>query len=453
MARSHDYGVPVSISADVARRLDGPHGQGREQVPIKISVLLPTRDRLDLLRHAVTSVRCLADQDWEIVISDNCSSGDVEGYVSSLEDERVRYLRTPELLSITENWNNALDHSTGAYVLMLGDDDALLSGYFTTIRRLIADFEEPQVIYHNALRFAYPGVVPDEPQGYLRGEGYAKFLRGGPHWPFRLPVAQARSLAHATANFRLRYGFNMQFVTVSRSTVDELSGDGSFFRSPFPDFYAMTNLFARANSIVAEPRPLLVMGMSSRSGGFYYSNNRDAEGWAFFTTSAAKPKQPVPGELRLIPGTTINDGWLRAVEEVYRQLGCPANLKPNYRRYRMLQIINVYSAHYLQGLTNDLQLADLKHCMSPLERILYGALFAALTIAKRMLPAQFRPRLSGVTTLIARQVPWWNPVRSATQCRDIREVVEQVDGNCDPVSWGAQKGSRLKRELLWRVFP
>src|ERR1700733_1385243 len=124
---------------------------------MKISVLLPTRDRLDLLRHAVASVTRLEDTDYEVVISDNCSSGDVEGYASSLNDVRVRYVRTPELLSVTENWNNALAHCTGDYVLMLGDDDALLDGYFTRTRRLIAEFDDPQVIYHSALLYSYPG--------------------------------------------------------------------------------------------------------------------------------------------------------------------------------------------------------------------------------------------------------------------------------------------------------
>jgi hypothetical protein len=420
---------------------------------MKISVLLPTRDRLELLPHAVASIRRLEDPDWEIVISDNCSSGDVEGYVTSLGDERVRYLRTPELLPITDNWNNALEHSTGDYVLMLGDDDALLSDYFTTIRRLIADFEEPDVIYHNALRYAYPGVVPGEPNGYLRGEGYARFLRDGSERPFRLPHDEARSLARATANFRLCYGFNMQFVTVSRGLIDELSDDGCFYRSSFPDFYAMTHLFARAGSIVAEPRPLLVMGMSPRSGGFYYSNNLDAEGWAFFTAGATPPAQPPPGQLRLLPGTTINDGWLRAIEEVHRQLGHPADLEPNYRRYRMLQIMSVYSSRHLQGNANTAQLAELRQHMTWRERLAYGLLFAALAVVKRALPARVQPRLSSVTTLIARQVPWWNPVRSATRCRDISEVVDQLDGDCDPASWGAQKDSRLKREILWRIFP
>ncbi|MGD0455559.1 MAG: glycosyltransferase family A protein, partial [Solirubrobacteraceae bacterium] len=200
---------------------------------MKISVLLPTRDRLELLRHAVASVLRIDDPDWEVVISDNCSSGDVAGYVASLGDERIRHLRTPELLSVTENWNNALEHSTGDYVLMLGDDDALLGDYFTRTRRLIADFDHPQVIYHNALSYAYPGVIPAEPDGFLRGEGYADFLRDCGERPFRLPLQDARRLARAAAGFRLGFGLNMQFVTIARDAVDELSGDGSFFRSPF----------------------------------------------------------------------------------------------------------------------------------------------------------------------------------------------------------------------------
>ena len=160
---------------------------------MKISVLLPTRDRLELLRHAVTSITRLEDPDYEIVISDNCSSGDVEGYVASLGTARVRYVRTPEVLSVTENWNNALAHSTGDYVLMIGDDDALLAGYFTRTRRLIAEFDHPQVIYHSALLYSYPGVTPGMPDGQLRPYGYAPFLRGADR-PFRLPTKEARRL-------------------------------------------------------------------------------------------------------------------------------------------------------------------------------------------------------------------------------------------------------------------
>jgi glycosyltransferase involved in cell wall biosynthesis len=419
---------------------------------MKISVLIPTRDRLELLRHAVASVRRIDDPDWEVVISDNCSSGDVEGYVASLEDERIRYLRTPELLSVTENWNNALVHSTGDYVVMLGDDDALLSDYFARTRRLIADFEHPEVIYHSALSYAYPGVIPAEPDGFLRGEGYARFLRGGAERPFRLPPEQANRFARAAADFRLAYGFNMQFVTISRSAVETLSGDGSFFRSPFPDYYAMNHLFARARSIVVEPHPLVVIGVSPRSYGFFYNNNREAEGRAFLEGDE-RPEQPAPGHSPLLPGTNINNGWLRAVEDLYQRLGRPADLEPNYRRYRMLQIVHVYNAHHLRGTVSAEQVVELKVHMTGRERLLYSLLFTVLAMTQRVLPARVRPQVPRLATLIARQFPWWTPVRDPGRYSDISEVVERMNGGCDPGRWGAQQGSRLGNEILQRIFP
>ena len=418
---------------------------------VKISVLLPTRDRLELLRHAVASVRCLEDTDWEIVISDNCSSGDVEGYVASLDDERVRYVRTPKLLSITENWNNALVHSTGEYVIMLGDDDALLNGYFRRTRRLIADFDRPQVIYHNALGFAYPGVMPAAPDGLLRSEGYARFLRGAEQ-PFRLSSEWAYALARRAADFRFCYGFNMQFVTISRAIVAELSGDGDFFRSPFPDYYAMNHMFARAHSIVAEPHPLVVIGISPRSYGFFFYNRRETEGRAFLEGKES-PAERRPGQARLLPGMNINNGWLRAVEDLYRKLGCPADFKPNYRRYRMLQILHVYNEHHLRGAVTAEQLAELKRHMTRRERLLYGSLFAALSLTARLLPTQARPQMARVATLIARQLPWWNPVPDPGHYRNITEVVARVNGDDDPARWGVQQDSRLTSEILTRIFP
>ena len=61
---------------------------------MKFSILIPTRNRLDLLRYAVDSVRRQDYDDWEIVVSDNASTQDVAGYVRGLGDARVRYFRS-----------------------------------------------------------------------------------------------------------------------------------------------------------------------------------------------------------------------------------------------------------------------------------------------------------------------------------------------------------------------
>lgn len=55
----------------------------------KFSILLPTKDRLELLKYAVKSVQIQEYTNWEIIISDNCSSMDVKSWVQELHDKIV----------------------------------------------------------------------------------------------------------------------------------------------------------------------------------------------------------------------------------------------------------------------------------------------------------------------------------------------------------------------------
>ena len=51
---------------------------------IKFSVLLPTKNRLELLKSAIWSVREQNYDNWEIIVADNCSQEDIKGYLDSL---------------------------------------------------------------------------------------------------------------------------------------------------------------------------------------------------------------------------------------------------------------------------------------------------------------------------------------------------------------------------------
>jgi glycosyltransferase involved in cell wall biosynthesis len=106
---------------------------------MRFSILLPTRNRLELLACAIETVHRQDFHDWEIVVSDNCSEEDIASYVQGLSDERIRYQRTERFLPVTENWSRALEASRGDYVIMLGDDDGLLRGYLSTLDRLIRE--------------------------------------------------------------------------------------------------------------------------------------------------------------------------------------------------------------------------------------------------------------------------------------------------------------------------
>lgn len=302
---------------------------------MKLSILLPTRDRLDLLRYAVESVRMQDYADWEIVVSDNASAEDVQPYVASLADARVRCYRQQAAVPVTDNWNAALERSTGEYLIMLGDDDALMPGCLRRAAQLLEQWSQPDAIYAQALQFAYPGTMPGHAEGFVQ-TGYTEFFRAGRGQPFLLARGMARRLVLETMRFRIRFGYNMQHFVVSRALVDSLRPKGPFFQSPYPDYYAANAVLLRAERIVAEPRPLTMVGISPKSFGFYFHNQREGEGVAFLqnTPAAAAAGQATR---RLVPGSNMNDSWLAATEALAANFAGAPGLRVNYRRYRLLQ--------------------------------------------------------------------------------------------------------------------
>ena len=133
---------------------------------MKFSVLLPTRNRLQYLKHALYSVLEQDEDDVEIIISDNNSEEDIASYVRSLNEPKIKYYRTDRFVSVTENWNLSMNYSSGDWIIMLGDDDCLMKGYFKTIRKITADHPNADFIYSRGFLYAYPNVLPGNQHGH-----------------------------------------------------------------------------------------------------------------------------------------------------------------------------------------------------------------------------------------------------------------------------------------------
>ena len=371
---------------------------------MKFSILLPTRNRLEYLRQAVETVRRQSFADWEVVVSDNDSEDDVAGFVGSLSDERVRYVRTERFVPVTDNWNNALAHASGEYVLMLGDDDGLVQGALAELDRTIARFDGPDVVYSRTLQFAYPGVLPDYPKGYLGVAGIASFF-GDAEEPFVLARADALAAVHAAMRFELAYDYNMQFATFAR----RLSRPG-FFRSTFPDYYAMNLLFATARKIVVHPEPLTIVGVTPKSYGFYRANERAAEGAAMLATFEA-------GGPAGLPGDDIRAGWLAAARELERELGLPVDEE----RLRLIRGFEAFEA-YSQGRITRGEL--MRHLRSlPLRsRLRVLATVAFFFVASRPLSTDARLRLKW---RLLRHIPNWNAQLVEGRYATLLEVFER----------------------------
>lgn len=401
-----------------------------------VSVLLPTRNRLEFLRYAIETVVRQEDPDWEIVVSDNDSDEDIAGHVDSLGDDRIRFARTASFVPVTDNWNSALEHSTGRYVVMLGDDDGLMPGYVGRMRELVERFRAPEVIYQGAWLYAYPGVDPAEASGYLQPYGYAEFMRGAVA-PFVLDPATRRRMVAAALRFQVRYGFNMQFSTVSRALVDRLAPQGPFYQSAFPDYYATNVAFLTAREVVVEPRPLVAIGVTPKSYGFFHMNDREEAGKEFLGGQRAAQ----------MPGSNINSGWLSALEAIALRYPSLVPAQPARRRFRVLQALSVYEAHFLDGSANGAQLERMEAHLKPWERAVGRGAMHAARLGKRVFPAGITRRFSAFFHHAGlRQYIGWHAPRVRGDYGTLLDVFERPPA--DPAPAPQRLPQRLRKAAV-----
>src|SRR5579871_6012309 len=92
----------------------------------RFSVVIPTRNRARYLRASIRTVLHQRFQDFEVVVSDNCSNPETKQVVDGFQDPRLRYYRSDVPLAMTDNWETAISQAKGEYVIVIGDDDGLL---------------------------------------------------------------------------------------------------------------------------------------------------------------------------------------------------------------------------------------------------------------------------------------------------------------------------------------
>jgi len=389
------------------------------------SVLIPTRNRLNLLSYAVDTVRRQDYHDWEIIISDNFSDEDISAYVHELNDPRVKYFRTQSFIPVTDNWNYALSKSIGDYVIMLGDDDCLMRGYFSNLCKNIIDYNQPELIYTGAFLYAYPGVMPDTPDGFLRPYKHREIYRNA-NQPFWLEQSAASYLVAASLDFKVKFDYNMQFSLVSRKLIDKMARHGKFYQSPYPDYYASNAMLLDATRILIIPKPMVTIGISPKSFGFYYFNNAELVGNEFLK-NVADPSLATKLANIILPGVVMNTSWLFSMETLKNNFSDVNSIRVNYSRYRYLQISAVYAGVILGKEEARDSLKAIKGKLLPVELALYILPLTALRLLSVAVPKKYRVYIANLILRISASHPRGSSANIPGEFRNILDVFDKVD--------------------------
>jgi glycosyltransferase involved in cell wall biosynthesis len=93
----------------------------------RVSIIMPTYNRVDMLEKAIESVFAQSFQKWELIIIDDASTDETQCRMTKLaqREDRVSYMRIPKIegKGISEYLNIGLRNSKGEYIGRIDDDD------------------------------------------------------------------------------------------------------------------------------------------------------------------------------------------------------------------------------------------------------------------------------------------------------------------------------------------
>ncbi len=136
----------------------------------KVSVIIPTYNRSDLVKEAVDSVLQQSFTDFEILVIDDGSADDTRSVIKCISDIRIKYFHKSNG-GLSSARNMGLVNAKGEYVALLDDDDMWPAEYLQTMLRKLE--QNPQFGMAYSL---FKDVYPDGREA--EGFGGERYLSG-----------------------------------------------------------------------------------------------------------------------------------------------------------------------------------------------------------------------------------------------------------------------------------
>src|SRR5687767_3710461 len=105
----------------------------------RVTVVIPTRNRLGYLQEAIHSVEQQTFADWRLVIVDDASEDGTWSWLQTRTDDRVRAVRLESHGERSAARNRGLDETETPLLLFLDDDDRLAPQALEVLAAELAD--------------------------------------------------------------------------------------------------------------------------------------------------------------------------------------------------------------------------------------------------------------------------------------------------------------------------
>lgn len=222
-----------------------------------LSVIIPTRERAETLFFAIQTALAQTSNNYEVIVSDNFSQDNTKEVVHNCSDPRLIYFNTGQRLSMSDNWEFALEKARGEYIIFIGDDDAVMPGGINRLETLIEERQSDVYMWGPSI-YIWPiddrkatieYLQPVLPVHEMNLQKMASFVIAHGGWQYyRIPGTY-----HAAVS--------MKILDMIRKKT------GKVFHATQPDVFTSMAIPVFAKSCVNTGHAITVHGCSAKSNG------------------------------------------------------------------------------------------------------------------------------------------------------------------------------------------
>jgi hypothetical protein len=273
------------------------------------TVVLPTRNRANLVPTAVQSVLEQDYGDFELIISDNSDPDRADEtrdvLAAALTDSRVRYIRPPHTMAMVDHWEWAVRQAQGEFTGVLADRAAYKLYALGEVRRELQ---------------AQPADLISWLTDKIKGETPPYRLTSRPGSDRATRVRSADALAAcARVEFSTRLPRLLNAFCRTARLHELVKNYGSIFTGVAPDYAFCFRILDWVDDYLEYDRRLQVSGGESQSNGLAFTTNRmNADSRSFLALMGERQSwfrfAPIPAPV------AINNNFLLLEYELARSL-------------------------------------------------------------------------------------------------------------------------------------
>lgn len=228
-----------------------------------LSVVIPTRNRFDYLKSSIKSILSIESPLLELVVEDNSDSDEPRIWIQeNIKDSRLVYHYSNDRVSMSENYDRAMNLASGEYICLIGDDDSVSRDIVAAAlwaKNNGCDAVVPSGLVH----YVWPDLNMEAPGALKAGELQILPFSGKKSYP-DAEMEMIKCVRDAAQSFhdlpKAYYGI------VSKKCLDQVrEKTGTYFPGISPDMAVALAVANYTHKICHIDFPLFVPGCSARS--------------------------------------------------------------------------------------------------------------------------------------------------------------------------------------------